>query len=250
MLTTVEAERCTILKTGRAVVRQLMTDPNNAAKVDAIDTSTLRCATFCAEPVSVEVHGTRTRTSRQLHQLVLGHRARRHGVQQGDVRRTISRQAPDTRAWRLPWVSVALDPSPATWSSPVRTRPSRSPSSETPESVNDPSWRGDLPSSSTYWPKNGGGFVQGDVARAAGEKGGAYTFHGRSDEVINVNGNRVGTEQIERCLWGVEAAADGVNDCAGWVPGAMNGDAKRRRRGRPPPRRRFVRRCDAPRRRG
>ena len=31
------------------------------------------------------------------------------------------------------------------------------------------------------------------------------TFHGRSDEVINVNGNRVGTEQVERCLWAIEA---------------------------------------------
>ena len=56
MIQTVQREKCTLLKTGSAVVRQLMTDPGNAAKVDAVDTSTLRCATFCAEPVSVEVH--------------------------------------------------------------------------------------------------------------------------------------------------------------------------------------------------
>ena len=55
MIQTVQREKCTLLKTGSAVVRQLMTDPGNAAKVDAVDTSTLRCATFCAEPVSVEV---------------------------------------------------------------------------------------------------------------------------------------------------------------------------------------------------
>jgi len=56
MVEAVAAERCTMLQTGSAVVRQLMTDPAAAARLDALDTSCLRCATFCAEPVSVEVH--------------------------------------------------------------------------------------------------------------------------------------------------------------------------------------------------
>ena len=29
---------------------------------------------------------------------------------------------------------------------------------------------------------------------------GSYTFHGRSDEVINVGGIRIGTEEIENAL--------------------------------------------------
>ena len=97
-----------------------------------------------------------------------------------DVRRRISDNAPDTRAWPLPWVSVALDPES---SDVVITGPYPSLALTvfgSPESVNDPSWRGDLAKyASTYWPANAGGFVQGDVARAAG-KDGAYTFHGRS----------------------------------------------------------------------
>ena len=241
MLTTVAAERCSILKTGSAVVRQLMTDPNNAAKIDAIDTSSLRCATFCAEPVSVEVH--RYAHAHVTRNFINSYWATEHGgmVFSRDVRREISDNAPDTRAWPLPWVSVALDPES---SDVVITGPYPSLALTvfgSPESVNDPSWRGDLAKyAATYWPANAGGFVQGDVARAAG-KDGAYTFHGRSDEVINVNGNRVGTEQIERCLWGVETPAattaattatssapraDGNGVASAAANGAMNGDAK------------------------
>ena len=233
-LATVAAERCSVLKTGSAVVRQLMTDPNNAAKIDAIDTSSLRCATFCAEPVSVEVH--RYAHAHVTRNFINSYWATEHGgmVFSRDVRRRISDNAPDTRAWPLPWVSVALDPES---SDVVITGPYPSLALTvfgSPESVNDPSWRGDLAKyASTYWPANAGGFVQGDVARAAG-KDGAYTFHGRSDEVINVNGNRVGTEQIERRLWGVETPAAATatktradaNGVASAADGSTNGDAK------------------------
>ena len=56
--------------------------------------------------------------------------------------------------------------------------------------------------------------MQGDAAvRHAG--GGAFTFHGRSDEVINVGGNRIGTEEIENLLLlDREHAGSPVLNCA------------------------------------
>ena len=52
--------------------------------------------------------------------------------------------------------------------------------------------------------------MQGDNARL--HHTGGYTFHGRSDEVINVNGNRVGTEENERLVWA--AGGTKVTGCA------------------------------------
>jgi len=220
MIRAVESEGCTLLKTGSAVVRQLMTDPSNAAKVDAIDTSTLRCATFCAEPVSVEVH--KYSHDHITDKFINSYWATEHGsmvfsrdvaAPNGLTRRGVIK--PDARTWPLPWVSAALD---SESSDVVIAGPYPSLALTVfgdVENVFDSNWRGDLAKyKETYWPKDGGGFVQGDVARASGEKGGGFTFHGRSDEVINVNGNRVGTEQIERCLWNLEADGYGVKDCA------------------------------------
>lgn len=55
---------------------------------------------------------------------------------------------------------------------------------------------------SSYWTE-GGVFLQGDNARLHDD--GSYTFHGRSDEVININGVRIGTEEIEAQVWAVAA---------------------------------------------
>ena len=58
-------------------------------------------------------------------------------------------------------------------------------------------WRGDLGRWRAYFAA-GAGYVQGDAAVRHAD--GAYTFHGRSDEVINVGGNRIGTEEIESAV--------------------------------------------------
>ena len=55
-------------------------------------------------------------------------------------------------------------------------------------------WRGDVERYAAYF--RGGRFVQGDGARA--HQDGAFTFHGRRDEVLNVAGVRVGVEELER----------------------------------------------------
>ena len=60
-----------------------------------------------------------------------------------------------------------------------------------------PEWRGDLARWTKYF-ERGAGYVQGDAA--VRHVDGAYTFHGRSDEVMNVGGNRIGTEEIESAI--------------------------------------------------
>ena len=104
----------------------------------------------------------------------------------------------------MPWVESAIDPET---SDVIITAPHPSLALTVfgrPEAIRSPTWRGDLRRyAETYWPAGAGGFVQASAARRA--EGGGVTFHGRSDEVINVNGNRVGTEQVERCLWAIEA---------------------------------------------
>ena len=59
------------------------------------------------------------------------------------------------------------------------------------------SWRGDLGRWARYFAP-GAGYVQGDLTIRHAD--GAYTFHGRSDEVMNVGGSRIGTEEIESAI--------------------------------------------------
>ena len=218
MIRAVESEGCTLFKRA-ARWWQLMTDPSNAPswtpstpRPDTMRDVLRRARLRRGAQVLARSH------HRKVHQQLLGHRARRHGVLQGrgcaerpheEGRHQVGRE--DVAAS----VSAALD---SESSDVVIAGPYPSLALTVfgdVENVYNSNWRGDLSKyKETYWPKDGGGFVQGDVARASGEKGGGFTFHGRSDEVINVNGNRVGTEQIERCLWNLEADGYGVKDCA------------------------------------
>ncbi len=62
-------------------------------------------------------------------------------------------------------------------------------------------WRGDIERfSAVYfdrWPDDLA-YTQGDYARRHDD--GAFTLHGRSDDVINVSGHRIGTEEIEGAI--------------------------------------------------
>jgi len=60
-----------------------------------------------------------------------------------------------------------------------------------------PGWSGDATAWARYFDVQGR-FVQGDSAVRHAD--GTYTFHGRSDDVMNVGGNRVGIEPIENAL--------------------------------------------------
>jgi acrylyl-CoA reductase (NADPH)/3-hydroxypropionyl-CoA dehydratase/3-hydroxypropionyl-CoA synthetase len=62
----------------------------------------------------------------------------------------------------------------------------------------DPAWRGDAARwEDGYWKrwKGAWAYTQGDFAIAHDD--GSFSLHGRSDDVINVSGHRMGTEEIE-----------------------------------------------------
>jgi acrylyl-CoA reductase (NADPH) / 3-hydroxypropionyl-CoA dehydratase / 3-hydroxypropionyl-CoA synthetase len=70
-----------------------------------------------------------------------------------------------------------------------------------PERLGTPEWRGDLDRfTQVYWDRWSGGpvYTQGDYARRYDD--GGFTLHGRSDDVINVSGHRIGTEEIEGAI--------------------------------------------------
>ncbi|MCH2100013.1 MAG: enoyl-CoA hydratase-related protein, partial [Pseudomonadales bacterium] len=67
--------------------------------------------------------------------------------------------------------------------------------------LGDPAWRGDLERfRAVYFDRWQGelAYTQGDYARRHDDE--AVTLHGRSDDVINVSGHRVGTEEIEGAI--------------------------------------------------
>jgi acrylyl-CoA reductase (NADPH)/3-hydroxypropionyl-CoA dehydratase/3-hydroxypropionyl-CoA synthetase len=64
-----------------------------------------------------------------------------------------------------------------------------------------PSWRGDAARwEATYWRRWRGAwaYTQGDFAVRHAD--GSFSLHGRSDDVINVSGHRIGTEEIEGAI--------------------------------------------------
>jgi acrylyl-CoA reductase (NADPH)/3-hydroxypropionyl-CoA dehydratase/3-hydroxypropionyl-CoA synthetase len=64
-----------------------------------------------------------------------------------------------------------------------------------------PGWKGDAERwSSTYWKRWRGAwaYTQGDFAVSYPD--GSFSLHGRSDDVINVSGHRMGTEEIEGAI--------------------------------------------------
>lgn len=64
-----------------------------------------------------------------------------------------------------------------------------------------PAWQGDISRwTSTYWSRWKGvwAYTQGDFAMRYMD--GSFSLHGRSDDVINVSGHRMGTEEIEGAI--------------------------------------------------
>ena len=84
------------------------------------------------------------------------------------------------------------------WSPPHGTQPDASGRGDAP--CMPAHWRGNLTRWRGYFVPFEGrwAFVQGDVA--VRHQDGRYSFHGRSDEVINVGGVRIGTEEVENAL--------------------------------------------------
>ena len=244
-----------IFKAGVTFLKTVMADPQNARDVQQYDLSSLRVATFCAEPTSpsVQQFGMDLMTPNYIN----SYWATEHGgmVWTHFYGNPDYPLRADAHTYPLPWVlgdvwledGVAATPphTPETLETPhTRGFPRNDAAGDaaggvawrraeddekgeiviaapypylartvwgdaahfqvqaTPHGLRiQPGWRGDAARwSATYWQRWRGvwAYTQGDFAVRYGD--GSFSLHGRSDDVINVSGHRLGTEEIEGAI--------------------------------------------------
>lgn len=209
----------TIFKAGATFLKGLMADGDAQDEVRRHSRDSLRVATFCAEPVSPAVQSFAMELL--CAQYANSYWATEHG---GIVFTHVYGNAhtplrPDAHTWPLPWVDgdvwVAGDQDA---DGRLVHRPARDGEkgeivlrSPYPylartiwgdaDRVLSPDWKGDDRRwAETYWLRWAGvlAYTQGDFA--CRYEDGSFTLHGRSDDVINVAGHRIGTEEIEGAI--------------------------------------------------
>ena len=215
-----------IFKAGVTFLKTVMTDPQNVADVRQYALDSLRVATFCAEPTSpsVQQFGMELVTPWYIN----SYWATEHGgivwthlFGNGDFPLRA-----DAHTYPLPWIAGDVwvaDSEPGT-DGRVVARPAgqgekgeiviaapypylcRTIWGDAEGFVVDgarvaPAWKGDFARfRQTYWTRWQGtlAYTQGDFAVKYDD--GGFSLHGRSDDVINVSGHRLGTEEIEGAI--------------------------------------------------
>jgi acrylyl-CoA reductase (NADPH)/3-hydroxypropionyl-CoA dehydratase/3-hydroxypropionyl-CoA synthetase len=215
-----------IFKAGVTFLKSVMTDPQNEADVRQYSLDSLRVATFCAEPTSptVQEYGMGLIAPWYIN----SYWATEHG---GIVWTHFygNGEFPlraDAHTYPLPWVlgDVWLPDSEPDATGTVLARPAElGEKGEVVITAPYPylcrtiwgdadgfqldghgvarSWRGDFDRyRSTYWSRwqDRLAYTQGDFAVRYDD--GGFSLHGRSDDVINVSGHRLGTEEIEGAI--------------------------------------------------
>ncbi|MCU0649446.1 MAG: AMP-binding protein [Gemmatimonadaceae bacterium] len=219
-----------IFKAGATFLKGIMQDPQHAADVRQHAVSSLRVATFCAEPTSPSVQ--RFAMELLCPWYINSYWATEHG---GIVWTHLFGNADfplraDAHTYPLPWVfgDVWVPELPAGDAGAGGVPWRRADDGEKGEIVITqpypylartiwgdaagfqldasgaqivPTWRGDIARfAATYWSRwrDTLAYTQGDVAVRYAD--GGFSLHGRSDDVINVSGHRLGTEEIEGAI--------------------------------------------------
>jgi acrylyl-CoA reductase (NADPH) / 3-hydroxypropionyl-CoA dehydratase / 3-hydroxypropionyl-CoA synthetase len=221
---TIERYGVSIFKAGVTFLKSVMSNPLNAADVAQYSMRSLRVATFCAEPCSpaVQEYGMKTMTKDYIN----SYWATEHG---GMVWTHFFGNAdfplrPDTHTYPLPWIfgDVWLPEGQdsggrqiarvaeleekgeivITKPYPYLARTIWGDAEDFLKKFEAGKWKGDFDRYvKTYWNRWSDGkkqrwaYTQGDFAMKYAD--GSFTLHGRSDDVINVSGHRMGTEEIE-----------------------------------------------------
>jgi len=215
----IERHGATIFKAGSTFLKAVMTDPASVDDMAAYAMDSVKVATFCAEPVSPAVQ--QFGMERICEHYINSYWATEHGgmvfsCPWGDF----NPLKPDAKTWPLPWIQAEVRIAEASDEDGTATAWRPAEAGEKGELVitqpypylartiwgdaehlGDPAWRGDLERfRSVYFDRwaDGLAYTQGDYARAHDD--GAFTLHGRSDDVINVSGHRIGTEEIEGAI--------------------------------------------------
>jgi acrylyl-CoA reductase (NADPH)/3-hydroxypropionyl-CoA dehydratase/3-hydroxypropionyl-CoA synthetase len=218
-----------IFKAGVTFLKSVMTDPQNIADVQQYDMSSLRVCTFCAEPVSPAVQ--QFGMDLMARQYINSYWATEHGgiVWTHMYGNDDFPLRADAHTYPLPWIigdvwmSETKDPEGQevvyqvapydekgeiviTHSYPYLARTiwgdARGFDAALAAGNAPGNWRGDADRFlKTYWRRGPNGewaYLQGDFARKY--ESGSFSLHGRSDDVINVSGHRMGTEEIEGAI--------------------------------------------------
>ena len=210
----IERYKVNIFKAGVTFLKAVMTDPQNVADVRHYAMDTLRVATFCAEPCSptVQQFGMELMTP----QYINSYWATEHGgiVWTHFFGNPDFPLRPDAHTYALPWIGGEVwlqeDGNYRTADLEEKgeiiiTRPypylARTIWGD-PDNVGKPGWKGDGERfAKNYWRKHSDGrlgYIQGDFAMQYPDD--SFSLHGRSDDVINVSGHRMGTEEIEGAI--------------------------------------------------
>ncbi|MFM9978827.1 MAG: AMP-binding protein, partial [Sphingomonadaceae bacterium] len=231
----IERHKVTIFKAGVTFLKSVMSDPSNLADLQRYDMSSLRVATFCAEPTSpsVQAFGMAHVTPHYIN----SYWATEHGgiAWTHFFGNTDFPLNADAHAYPLPWIVgdvwvedaeaatsdtpfVRADESGVAWrraepgekgeiviAAPypylARTIWGDTDNFRVEEGSVIGGWRGDAARwESGYWTRWRGAwaYTQGDFAIRHDDS--SFSLHGRSDDVINVSGHRMGTEEIEGAI--------------------------------------------------
>ena len=214
-----------IFKAGVTFLKAVMQDAQNAEDVRAHDLSGLRVATFCAEPTSpsVQQFGMELITPWYIN----SYWATEHGgiVWTHFFGNPDFALRADAHAWPLPWIEGEVWVAEAETPDGRATARPAAPGEKGEIVIAAPypylartiwgdaanfrvegariaaAWKGDAARyAKTYWNRWVGrlAYTQGDFAIR--HQDGSFSFHGRSDDVINVSGHRLGTEEIEGAI--------------------------------------------------
>ena len=215
---TIERHGVTLFKAGSTFLKAVMTDPASARDMSAFNMTTLRAGTFCAEPVSPAVQ--QFAMENICSHYINSYWATEHGgivfsCPSGGYKDL----QPDAKTWALPWVQAQVRVAEGASSGLVSdwreadigekgelviTRPYPYLAHTLwgdKDNFGSDGWSGDLDRfKQVYFERwsNGYSYTQGDYARR--HEDGGFTLHGRSDDVINVSGHRIGTEEIEGAI--------------------------------------------------
>jgi len=215
----IERYGATIFKAGSTFLKSVMTDPASTTDMARHDMSGLKAATFCAEPVSPAVQ--QFAMDEVCPRYINSYWATEHGgivfsCPWGDLKPL----AADAKTWPLPWIDAEVRIAEETDEHGRAVRWRRAEPGEKGELVitrpyaylartlwgdadnlGSPDWRGDVDRfREVYFERwaDDMAYTQGDYARQHAD--GAFTLHGRSDDVINASGHRIGTEEIEGAI--------------------------------------------------
>ena len=215
----IERYKVTLFKAGSTFLKAVMTDPASAREMADFDMSSLRAGTFCAEPVSPAVQ--QFAMDNICKHYINSYWATEHGgivfsCPWGGYKPLAS----DAKTWSLPWIQAEVRIAETTATDGTVTAWRTAESGEKGELVItqpypylartlwgdadnlfEHHWCGDIARfNEVYFSRWDGelAYTQGDYARQ--HEDGAYTLHGRSDDVINVSGHRIGTEEIEGAI--------------------------------------------------